>query len=62
MTFKCDNRTYSLLEIRKRFKTPAFRTEDGYRDERDFIQMKIGISYHACMKICRKISSVTRID
>jgi len=62
MTFKCENRTYSLLEIRKRFKTPAFRTEDGYRDERDFIQMKVGVSYHAYMKIGRKIASVIRID
>ena len=62
MTFRIDNKVFSLLETRKRLKTPAFRIEDGYRDERDFIQMKIGIPYHAHVKYGDKILSVTRVS
>jgi len=62
MIFKIDNETYSLLEIRKRLKTPAFRIDEGYRDERDFIQIPIGTRYYAHVKRGNKILSVTRVS
>ena len=62
MTFRYEGKVFSLLNIRKKLKSPVFRIEDGYRDDRDFLQMVIGISYHAYLRDRKKIVSVTRVD
>lgn len=62
MTFRHEDKTYSLVGIRKKLKSPVFRIEDGYEDKRDFLQMKVGVSYHAYLKTSNKIVFVVRID
>lgn len=62
MKFLSESKTYSLVEIRKKLKSPVFRIEEGFRDDRDFLQMIVGLPYHAYLKTRNKIISVTRIE